>query len=311
VEAGALAEALGSPWATEALPPLVVVDPDGTDVVVPVSLPVVVAATAPVPWADVVLDDAAVTDAVATTCERSPITAVSFVLLLRSGAWRSIEAGLVAESTTYSMLQGSPEFARWRASRPVRERGPEDGPPLRIGRDDRVLRITLDRAHVHNAFSPAMRDALAESFHLALVDDTIEQVVLDGDGPSFCSGGDLDTFGTFPDIGTAHLTRLTRSPARLLAAMAERVEVRLHGSCLGAGIELSAFAGRVIADPGTRCGLPEVPLGLVPGAGGTVSLPRRIGPQRTALLGLTGRPIDATTALEWGLVDGLDVRQAS
>jgi enoyl-CoA hydratase/carnithine racemase len=150
-----------------------------------------------------------------------------------------------------------------------------------------------------------MRDALAEAFHLALLDDSIERVVLDGDGPSFCSGGDLDTFGTFPDIGTAHLTRLTRSPARLLAALADRTEVHLHGACLGAGIELAAFAHRVIADPGTRCGLPEVPLGLVPGAGGTVSLPRRIGPQRTVLLGLTGRPVDAETALRWGLVDAV------
>lgn len=308
MDAGELAAVLRSPWATEALEPLVIVEPDGTDVAVPVSLPVVVAATSPAPWADVVLDDAATLDVVAATCERSPITAVSFVLLLRSGAWRSIEAGLVAESTTYSMLQGSPEFARWRASRPVRDRGPEHGPPLRVVRDRTALRITFSRAHVHNAFSPSMRDALAEALQLALVDDSIERVVVDGDGPSFCSGGDLDTFGTFPDIGTAHLTRLTRSPARLLAAMAERVEVRLHGSCLGAGIELSAFAHRVVADPGTRCGLPEVPLGLVPGAGGTVSLPRRIGPQRTALLGLTGRPVDATTAQVWGLVDAVTAR---
>jgi hypothetical protein len=305
VDAGELAAILRSPWATEALPPLVIVDPDGTDVAVPGSLPVVVAATAPAPWADVILDDPAAIETVAATCERTAITAVSFVLLVRSGAWRSIESGLVAESTTYSMLQGSPEFARWRASRPVRDRGPEHGPPLRVARDGGLLRITLDRAHVHNAFSPAMRDALAEAFHLALLDDSIERVVLDGDGPSFCSGGDLDTFGTFPDIGTAHLTRLTRSPARLLAALADRTEVHLHGACLGAGIELAAFAHRVIADPGTRCGLPEVPLGLVPGAGGTVSLPRRIGPQRTVLLGLTGRPVDAETALRWGLVDAV------
>jgi enoyl-CoA hydratase/carnithine racemase len=62
----------------------------------------------------------------------------------------------------------------------------------------------------------------------------------------------------------------------------------------------------VRAAPGTTMARPEVGLGLVPGAGGTVSLPRRIGRHRTALLALTGRTIDARTGLEWGLVDGLE-----
>ena len=59
------------------------------------------------------------------------------------------------------------------------------------------------------------------------------------------------------------------------------------------------------ADPSTRIALPEVGLGLVPGAGGTVSLPRRIGRHRTLLLALTAEPIDAATALAWGLVDAI------
>jgi enoyl-CoA hydratase/carnithine racemase len=74
---------------------------------------------------------------------------------------------------------------------------------------------------------------------------------------------------------------------------------------VGAGIELPAFARRVVADRGAFFELPEVGMGLVPGAGGTVSLPRRIGPQRTAWLALTGRRLDAETALSWGLVDDL------
>ena len=61
----------------------------------------------------------------------------------------------------------------------------------------------------------------------------------------------------------------------------------------------------MVADPDTTMSLPEVRLGLIPGAGGTASLPRRIGRQRTAWLALTGRSIDAATALEWGLVDAL------
>jgi enoyl-CoA hydratase/carnithine racemase len=79
----------------------------------------------------------------------------------------------------------------------------------------------------------------------------------------------------------------------------------VHGACAGAGVELPAFAGRVIADPGTTFLLPELAMGLIPGAGGTVSLPRRIGRERTAKLALSGEPIDAKTALDWGLVDEL------
>jgi enoyl-CoA hydratase/carnithine racemase len=81
------------------------------------------------------------------------------------------------------------------------------------------------------------------------------------------------------------------------------VTVELHGACFGSGIELPAFAGRVIAAPDTSIALPELGLGLVPGAGGTVSLPCRIGRHRTAWLALSGRAIDASTALAWGLVD--------
>jgi enoyl-CoA hydratase/carnithine racemase len=168
------------------------------------------------------------------------------------------------------------------------------------------LTITLNRPHVHNAFSRSMRDGLAEALAVAMADDSIDRIVLQGAGPSFCSGGDLNEFGDFPDPASSHVIRLTRSPARLVARLAARVEVRTHGSCMGAGAELPAFAGRVVAHPATRFALPELSLGLVPGAGGTVSLPRRIGRHRTALLGLTGTPIDAETALGWGLVDAVD-----
>jgi enoyl-CoA hydratase len=130
--------------------------------------------------------------------------------------------------------------------------------------------------------------------------------VLSGRGPSFCSGGDLDEFGTLPDPASAHAIRSTRSPGRLLAACGDRVRARIHGPCIGAGIELPAFAPVVSAAPDTFVQLPEVAMGLVPGAGGTVSLPRRIGRQRTALLALSGVRVDAETALRWGLIDAIE-----
>ena len=84
-----------------------------------------------------------------------------------------------------------------------------------------------------------------------------------------------------------------------------RTRAHLHGAAIGAGIELAAFAGTVLAAPDTRIRLPEVAMGLVPGAGGTVSLTRRIGRPRTCYLGVTGRELDAADALAWGIVDRL------
>jgi enoyl-CoA hydratase/carnithine racemase len=149
-----------------------------------------------------------------------------------------------------------------------------------------------------------MRDALVDALTVALSDPAL-RIILNGAGPAFCSGGDLDEFGTLPDPATAHLVRLAQSSGVLLSLLSPRVEARLHGTCLGAGIELPAFASRLVADPDTVIGLPEVTMGLIPGAGGTVSLARRIGRHRTAELALTQKRLDATTALDWGLVDGI------
>jgi enoyl-CoA hydratase/carnithine racemase len=163
----------------------------------------------------------------------------------------------------------------------------------------------LSRPDRRNALDALMRDAIAGALQVAVWDDTV-QVIIDADGPSFCAGGDLDEFGTAPDPATAHLVRVTASPGRLLHQLRDRVTVRVHGDCVGAGIELPAFAGRVVAAPGSRFRLPEIAMGLIPGAGGTVSLPRRIGRARTAWLALTGTAIDAPTAASWGLVDEVE-----
>jgi Enoyl-CoA hydratase/isomerase len=253
---------------------------------------------------DVFADDEQL-DTIVAAVAAAPLAATAMVVLLRSTLARTIDEGLVAESVTYSMLQGGPEFATWRAGREKRQR-PEPSEAVLADRVDGTLAITLNRPHVHNAFNRAMRDGVAEALAVALVDDSIDHILLRGAGRSFCSGGDLDEFGGFPDPASSHLIRLTRSPARLVARLSSRVEVRAHGSCMGAGVELPAFAGRVVAQPDARFALPELSLGLVPGAGGTVSLPRRIGRHRTALLGLTGIAVDASTALEWGLVDAIE-----
>jgi enoyl-CoA hydratase/carnithine racemase len=238
--------------------------------------------------------------------DQAPLAAAALVQLLRAGEGTGTEAGLVLESLVYSTLQSGPEFAAWRARRSApRLRPPPKGPAVRAAREGDRLHVTLSRPEKRNAFSAEMRDGLVEALRVALCEPEIREVLLDGAGPAFCSGGDLDEFGTLPDPATAHVVRTTRSPARLLAAAAPRVRAVVHGACVGAGVELPAFAAHVVARPDASFWLPELSLGLVPGAGGTVSLPRRIGRQRTAWLALSGRAIDAQTALAWGLVDEL------
>ncbi len=129
-------------------------------------------------------------------------------------------------------------------------------------------------------------------------------------GRTSAPAADLSEFGTTPDPLTGHLVRTTRSAARAVAGCDRRTTAYLHGACIGAGIELAAFADRVVAAPDTTVTLPELSMGLVPGAGGTASIPRRIGRQRTAWLALTGLPIDAATALAWGLVDEVSAAAA-
>jgi enoyl-CoA hydratase/carnithine racemase len=172
-----------------------------------------------------------------------------------------------------------------------------------VDRRGDTLCIQLNRPDVHNAYNTAMRDQLTEALELAAADASIERVELSGSGPSFSSGGDLREFGTSEDPVLAHLVRTTRNPAPWLAQVADRAVVSVHGNCVGAGVELPGFAGRVVADPATTFRLPELAMGLIPGAGGTVSLPRRIGRPRTAYLAIAGVTIDAATARRWGLVD--------
>jgi enoyl-CoA hydratase/isomerase-like protein len=220
---------------------------------------------------------------------------------------RPTQAGVVTESLAYSTLQSGPEFTRWLA-----ERGPARMPaiadPVQTQRDGNTLRVTFNRPQRHNAFSTDACAALLGALAVAQADPSIDEVVLGGNGPSFCSGGDLAEFGTFANPASAHLARTRHSPALALDALTARLgracRAEVHGQVLGSGLEMAAFCGRVEAAPDSVFGLPELSLGLIPGAGGTVSVPRRIGRWRTAYLVLAGISINVNTALSWGLVDG-------
>ena len=236
---------------------------------------------------------------------QSPIAATALVQLLRLNARLPLADALVAESLAYSTLQAGPEFKRWldenRAAAPAVHR--DSGDAVLMTREDNALTLELNRASNRNGMTVEMRDALIEALQLVLADDSITRVQLSGRGKCFSTGGDLTEFGSAPDPATAHIVRSLALPGRLLAQCSERVSVKVHGACIGSGIEFPAFAGRLLATEDAYFQLPELKFGLIPGAGGTVSIARRMGRQRAAWWMLSGKRIDARKALSWGLVD--------
>lgn len=233
-----------------------------------------------------------------------PQAALVLAQVLRAGEGLDVRPALDLESFAYSTLLGGPDFRAWLTARGDRPPPPPAAePPVLVTRTGDHLLITLNRPERRNAYGRELRDALVDALRVAVLDGPDVPVVITGAGPSFCSGGDLDEFGAAPDLATAHFVRTLGGAAALLHRIAGRTEVRLHGACVGAGIELAAFAGRVVARPDTTIRLPEVGMGLIPGAGGTVGIPRRIGRWRTLYLALSGASLDAATAAGWGLVD--------
>jgi enoyl-CoA hydratase/carnithine racemase len=232
-----------------------------------------------------------------------PLAASTLAQVLRVGESLSLADALVVESLAYSMLLGGPGFRRWRAEHPPRPGAPDDQPRVQLHFEEGRMEIRLTRPERRNAFDARMRDALVEALRVVEDHPSAGLVTLCGEGPDFSAGGDLDEFGSTPDGATAHAIRTLRSPALLVSNLRDRITVRLHGACIGAGIEVPAAAGRVVARHDAWFRLPEVGMGLIPGAGGTATLPRRIGRHRTLYAALTGYRLAAPVAREWGLFD--------
>ncbi len=177
-------------------------------------------------------------------------------------------------------------------------------PRVEVHDGDDGLEIRLVRSRLHNLLDAAMRDQLVDALSLAANRED-ERVRLRADGNTFCGGGDPAEFGGVADPATAHAIRSSANVAAWIAPIAPRITAEIDGACVGAGVELIAFCGTVVATDRARFRLPELTMGLLPGAGGTVSIPRRIGRQRTLSWLLTGEEITAATARDWGLVDEL------
>jgi enoyl-CoA hydratase/carnithine racemase len=238
---------------------------------------------------------------------RAPQAATVAVQLLRSLQGMAFGPALTLESMAYGLLQGSAEHTAWLTARPA---APAHTPAGRliVERGGEMLRLTLDRPAAHNAIDRELRDQLVEAFNLATLDRDLRQVRLDAIGPVFSIGGELAEFGTTRDPATAHLIRSRALPASAIASCPATFEAHVQGPCIGAGLEIAAFASRLTAGPDAWFQLPELAMGLIPGAGGCVSIPARIGRQRCALMVLSGRRVNAETALRWGLVDAIERR---
>ncbi len=253
--------------------------------------------------ADVIVADRAAAEALLARIQESPIAALTLVQVLRSTERLPVQLGLDMESLAYSTLQSGPEFGAWLSSREVHPLPATEGEAVLLSREGNRVEAVLNRPAMRNSITVEMRDALVQALELLETDTSIETMHVRGLGACFSVGGELMEFGSLPDPATAHWVRAVRSPARMLASNAAKLSFYVHGACLGSGIELPAFASHLVAHSKTYFQLPELKFGLIPGAGGTVSIARRIGRQRTAWLVLSGRRINARNALEWGLVD--------
>ena len=164
--------------------------------------------------------------------------------------------------------------------------------------DDGIAIITVNSPPV-NALSAAVRDGIAGDMRKAGADPAVKAIVLFCDGRTFIAGADISEFGK-PPKGTPLLEMidtLESNPKPVIAA--------IHGTALGGGLETALGAHYRVAVPSAKVGLPEVKLGIIPGAGGTQRLPRVVGAQRALEMITSGEFVGATKAKESGLVDEL------
>lgn len=258
---------------------------------------------APRPWVSVRPERLATQlDGVRATVAAAPIATAILARVLRMGEHLSFDDALEIESLAYSTLLGGNEFACWLAGQSPTTDAAEAAPLVRYERDGEIVTLTLSAPINRNAITAAMRDTLYEALANVLDDPTAPRLVLRGEGRCFSIGGHLPEFGSARDLAQAHAIRSLRCCARLLYRLGDRAEVRLHGACIGSGIEVPAAAARRIGAPGTFMQLPELRMGLIPGAGGTVSIARAIGRHRMFWLALGGFRLGAEQARAWGLL---------
>ena len=255
---------------------------------------------------DVVVESAAELTTILRRIKSNPQASTVLVQVLRAIEQLSPVDGLVVESLGYGTLQAGGEFKRWLKQFREKNTAPpakECGPAVIVERVGDQLNVKLNRPESSNSYTVELRDALFEALKLAELDDSIKSTYVSANGRCFCTGGELTEFGSVENSAAAHMIRSQRFPAKILLSAPERYHFHVHKACIGSGLELPACAGRLTASPKTTFWLPELSMGLIPGAGGCVSITKRIGRRKTAYMVMMNKKIDAHKALEWGLVD--------
>jgi 3-hydroxyacyl-CoA dehydrogenase len=168
--------------------------------------------------------------------------------------------------------------------------------PVSLRRDGNVAIITVDNPPV-NALRHGVRQGLAECFTQARDDASVEAIVVTGAGRTFVAGADITEFGK-PSQPPSLIDVIS-----LIDEIKKPTIAAVHGTPLGGGLELTMGCHFRVAAAGTRLGLPEIKLGLIPGAGGTQRLPRLVGVEKALPMILSGDPTPAKDALAAGLVD--------
>jgi len=164
--------------------------------------------------------------------------------------------------------------------------------------EEGVAVLTLNNPPV-NALSQGVRQGLKDGVEKALADDSAEAILVFCEGRTFIAGADISEFSSGPMEPNFHavLSTMDASPKPIVAA--------IHGTALGGGLETALCCNYRVAVGSAKFGLPEVNLGLLPGAGGTQRLPRVVGVEKTLAMVTSGVPIGAAEAHQLGLVDQL------
>ena len=165
-------------------------------------------------------------------------------------------------------------------------------------RHDDVLVVLVNNPPV-NALSWHVRQGLQDGFAEALADDGVKAIVLRCDGSTFIAGADITEFGKPPEGPDFNAV------LNMIEGASKPVVAAIHGTALGGGLETALVCHYRIAVPSAKLGVPEVKLGLLPGAGGTQRLPRLVGVEAAATMCSLGEPIPAAKAKDIGLVDAL------
>lgn len=184
--------------------------------------------------------------------------------------------------------------------------GRGDDPPIafetvRVKTSGQIGRLTLDRPARRNAMNPCMLSELAEAAAALDRQDELKVVVLEGAGPAFCAGFDLDAVGTVSGSPFA-VADLGRRMAEAIAGMRAVTVARLHGHVVGGGLVLAAACDIRVADERTRFSIPEAQIGIPLAWGGIPRLLRELGPTVTKDLVMSCRAFDAAEARARGFV---------